>query len=64
MFLEPLYKGPRGYPYVFIFICKVPTLEPVYDATSVDHGVFVLRETSGFLMVLLPLKWVCIPYLP
>ena len=21
-------------------------------------------ETSGFLMMLLPLKWVCIPYLP
>ena len=27
-------------------------------------GSLSLRETSRFLMVLLPLKWFCIPYLP
>ena len=27
-------------------------------------GSFSLEETSRFLLVLLPLKWVCIPYLP
>ena len=29
-----------------------------------DHGVFVIGETSRFLMVLPLLKWVCMPYLP
>ena len=39
---------------------KNTTLELVYGPTFVDHRVFVLW---GDLMVLLPLKWVCIPYL-
>ena len=43
---------------------KVTALEPVYGPTLVNHGIFVLGETSRFLMVLLPLNWVCIPYLP
>ena len=29
-------------PYVFIIIGKVTALEPVYGATFVGHGVFVL----------------------
>ena len=35
-------KGPRDFPYVFIITGKVTALEPVYDPTFVDHGVFVL----------------------
>ena len=61
---ESFSKGPRGFPYIFFIAGKVTTLEPVYGPTFVDHGIFVLGGTSRFLMVLLPLKWVCIPYLP
>ena len=64
MTFESFSKGPRGFPYVFIIAGKVTTLEPVYGPTFVDHVVFVHGGTSRFLMVLLPLKWVCIPYLP
>ena len=63
MLFESFSKGVRGFPYVFIITYKVPTLEPVDAPTFVSHGVLVLGETSRFLMVLLPLKWVCIPYL-
>ena len=62
--LESFTKGPRGFPYAFIIASKVTTLEPVYGPTFVDHRIFVPGETSTFLVVLLPLKWVCIPYLP
>ena len=64
VFFESFTKGPGGFPYVFIIRGKVTTQEPVYGPTFVDHGVFVLGETSRFLMVLLPLKWICIPYFP
>ena len=57
---ESFSKGPRGFSYVFIIAGKVTTLEPVYGPNFVAHGVFVLGKTSRFLMVLLPLKWVCI----
>ena len=39
---ESLFKGPRGFPYVFFIAGMVTTLEPVYGPTFVDHGVFVL----------------------
>ena len=42
MLFESLPKGPRSFPYVFIITSKVPTLEPIYGPTFVDHGVFVL----------------------
>ena len=64
MLFESFPKGPTGFPYVFIIAGKVTKLEPIYGPTFADHGVFVLGGTSRFLMVLLPLKWVCIPYLP
>ena len=63
MHFESFSKGPRGFPYVLIITCKVPTLEPVDGPTFVSHGILVFGETGRFLMVLLPLKWVCIPYL-
>ena len=56
-------EGPRGLLYVFIIAVKVTTLEPAYSPTFVDHGSLSLGETSRFLMVLLPLKCICIPYL-
>ena len=61
---ESFSKGPGGFPYVFIITGEVTTLEPVYGLTFADHGSLSLEETSRFLMVLLPLKWVCMPYLP
>ena len=62
--LEFSTKGPGGFLYVFIITGKVTTLEPIYCPTFVGHGIFVLGVTSRFLMVLLPLKCICIPYLP
>ena len=62
--LESLTKGPCGFSYVFIITGKVTTLEPVYGPTLVAMGSLSLGQTSRFLMVLLPLKWICIPYLP
>ena len=64
MLFESFSKGPRGFPYVFIIADKVTTLEPIYGSMFDDNGVFVLGEASRFLMVLLPLKLVCILYLP
>ena len=64
MLFEPFSKSPGGSPYVSIITGKVTTLVPAYGLTFADHVVFVLGETSGFLMVLPPLKWVCMPYLP
>ena len=61
---ESFSKGPGGFHYVFIITGEVTTLEPIYGPTFADHGVFVLGETNRFLMVLLSLKWVCMPYLP
>ena len=63
MLFESFTKGPRGFLCVLIITCKVPTLEPVDGPTFVNHWILVPGETSKFLMVLLPLKWVCIPYL-
>ena len=62
--LESFTKSPGGFSYVFIISGKVTKLELIYGPTFVGHRIFVLVETSRFLMVLLPLKWVCIPYLP
>ena len=62
--LESFSKGPGDFPYIFIITGKVTRLEPIYGSTFVDHGVFVLGGEQRFLMVLLPLKWVCIQYLP
>ena len=61
---ESFSKGPRGFPYVFIITGEVTTLEPICGSTFDDHGVLSFGETSRFLIVLLPLKWVCMPYLP
>ena len=52
-----------GLPYVFLIIHKVPTLEPVDGPTFVFPDVLIPGGTQRFLMVLLPLKWVCMPYL-
>ena len=41
-----LYLSPKVLevsPYVFIIMCEVPTLIPVYDITLGNHRVFVLR---------------------
>ena len=57
---------------------KVLEISPMYSASQVrsphwnqymaplllNMGSLSLAETSRFLMVLLPLKWVCMPYLP
>ena len=56
-------KGPGGFPYVFIIPGQVTTLKPVYGPSFVDHGSLSVGETSRFLIVLQPLKCVCIPYL-
>ena len=40
--LNTFFKGPRGFPYVFLITCKVPTLELVYGPTFVFHEVLVL----------------------
>ena len=48
MLLESFSKGPRGFPYIFIITCKVPTLEPIDGPTFVSHGVFALGEPVGF----------------
>ena len=40
--LESFCKGSRGFPYVLIITCKVPTLEPVDGPTCVNHGILVL----------------------
>ena len=42
MLFESFSKGPRGFPYVIIITCKVPTLELVDGPTFVSHGVLVL----------------------
>ena len=60
---ESFTKGPGGFSYVFIITGEVTTLEPVYGPTFLTMGFFVLGQTSRFLMVLLPLKCVCIPNL-
>ena len=39
--LESFSKSPRGFPYIFIITGEVTTLEPIYDPTFADHGVFV-----------------------
>ena len=49
-------RGPGGFPYVFIIIIKVTTLEPVDDPLWLTIGYLSLEETGRFLMVLLPLK--------
>ena len=49
--------------YVFLITCKVPTLESIDGPTLVSMGSSSLWETGMFLMVLLPLKWVCMPHL-
>ena len=64
MFFESFTKGPGGFPYIFIITGEVTTLEPIYGPTFADHRVFVLGETNRFLMVLLPLQWVSMPYFP
>ena len=57
---------------------KVPEVFPMYSSSQerslhwkqymapllLTIGSLSLGETSRFLMVLLPLKWVCMPYLP
>ena len=63
VFFESFSKGPRGLSYVFLITSKVPTLEPVDGLTFVFHKVLVLGGNQEVLMVLLPLKWICMPYL-
>ena len=46
MLFESFSKGPRGFPYVLIITCKVPTLEPVDGPTFVGHGVLVLEQNQ------------------
>ena len=40
--LECFTKGPGDFPYVFIIVGKVITLEPIYGPNFVGHGIFVL----------------------
>ena len=52
------------YSYVFIITGEVTTLEPVYGPPFADQGALSLGETSRVLMVLPPLKWVSMSYIP
>ena len=49
MLFESFSKGHGGFLYVFIITGKVTTLEPIYDPTFADHGVFVLEENQHIL---------------
>ena len=63
MFFESFSKGPRGLHYVFLITCKVPTFGPVDGLTFISIEPLSLGKARGFLMMVLPLKWVCMPYL-
>ena len=60
---ESFSKGPGSFPYVFI-TGEVTTLKSIYGPLLLTMGSLSLGDTSRFLMVLLPLKCVCMPYLP
>ena len=58
-------KGPGGFPYVFIHHTeRSPHWNQYMAPLLLTIGSLSLGETSRFLMILLPLKWVCMPYLP
>ena len=62
---ESFFKGPRGFPYVFIIIGKGHhTGTSIWPHFCWPWCLCPWGTISRFLMVLLPLKWVCIPYLP
>ena len=61
--LESFSKGPEGLFYIFLITCKFSTLESIDGPSFVFHGVLILRGNQDVVMVLLPLKWVCMPYL-
>ena len=48
MLFKSFSKGPRGFPYVFIFTGKVTALEPVYGPLLLTMGSLSLGETSRF----------------
>ena len=53
------FKDSGCISYVLLITCEVPTLIPVDGPTK---GSLPLGLTSISLMVLLPLKWVLMPY--
>ena len=70
--------GKGSFRYSLNLSPKVLEVSPMYSLLQVrplhwnqymawlllTMGSLSLGETSRFLMVLLPLKWICIPYLP
>ena len=53
---------PGGLSYIFFITCKLLTLEPANGSTFLRHWVLVLGRHQNIVIVLLPLKWVCMPY--
>ena len=58
----PICSG--GFSNVFLIAVKPVTSIPVYYTTSALYGVFVLSDTRMLLIVLLPLKYMLMLYLP
>ena len=52
-------QGLGGFHYIFIISGEVTTLEPIYGPILLTIGSLSLGETSRFLIILIPLKWVC-----
>ena len=63
MFLSSFLEGLGGFPYVFLITVKVVTLVAV-NYSTLSLGSWSLGFISTCLIVVLPLKWTCIPYLP
>ena len=62
--LESFSKGPRGSPMYSSLQVRSLHWNQYMAPLLLTMGSLSLGKTSRFLMVLLPLKWVCIPYLP
>ena len=57
-------QGPWCFSYVLIPVGDVLTLVAVYYSTPVVLGYLVTGFISVCMIVVIPLKYVCIPYLP
>ena len=61
---ESFSKGPGGFPMYSSLQVRSPHWNQYMTLILLTMGSLSFWETSRFLMVLLPLKWVSIPYLP
>ena len=61
---ESFSKDPGGSPMYSSSQVRSPHWNQYMAPLLLTIGSLSLGETSRFLMVLLPLKWVCMPYLP